>query len=147
MAGLIGRLVQDLDTPALLLDWPAAQRNLRKMADFFRGRPAQLRPHFKNHKCPELARRQLDAGSAVGITCAKLSEADALVAVFPTDVLIANQVVGPPKVARLIDLAERGPCVRVAIDSMEQVKPIAQAARSAGVTIGVLVEIDIGMGR
>ncbi len=147
MAGLIGRPIEDLDTPALLLDWPACQRNLRKMADFFRDRPAQLRPHFKNHKCPELARRQLEAGSAVGITFAKLSEADALVACFPTDVLIANQVVGPQKMTGLIELAEQVPCVRVAVDSMEQVKPIAQAARSASATIGVLVEIDIGMGR
>jgi D-serine deaminase-like pyridoxal phosphate-dependent protein len=147
MAGLIGGPIEDLDTPSLLLDWPACRRNLLKMADFYRGRPAQLRPHFKNHKCPELARLQLDAGSAVGITFAKLSEADALVACFPTDVLIANQVVGPQKMAPLLDLAEQVPCIRVAVDSMEQVRPIAQAAGPASVTIGVLVEIDIGMGR
>ena len=57
---------------------PASDRNLRKMADFFQGRTAQLRPHFKNHKCVTMAQRQLDAGSAVGMTCAKLGEAEVL---------------------------------------------------------------------
>lgn len=147
MAGLIGRPVEDLDTPALLLDWPAAERNLRKMADFFRGRPAQLRPHFKNHKCSQLARRQLEAGSAVGITCAKLGEAEVLAAAGIEDILIANQVIGPAKVERLAALARRVPRLRVAVDDLEQTRMLAAAAAAAGVTVGALVEIDIGMGR
>ena len=65
MAGVIGSPIEDLDTPALLLDINAADGNIRRMADFFRDRPCQLRPHFKNHKCTALARRQLEAGAAV----------------------------------------------------------------------------------
>jgi D-serine deaminase-like pyridoxal phosphate-dependent protein len=147
MAGLIRRPVQDLDTPALLLDWPAAQRNLRKMADFFREGPARLRPHFKNHKCSELARRQLEAGSAVGITCAKLGEVEVLAAAGIEDILIANQIVGLAKIERLVALARRVPRLRVAVDDLEQSRLLAQAAEAAGVTVGVLIEIDIGMGR
>jgi len=147
MAGLISRPIEDLDTPALLLEWPAAQRNLRKMADFFRGRPAQLRPHFKNHKCSRLARHQLDAGSAVGITCAKLGEAEVLGAAGVEDILIANQIVGSAKIDRLVALAERLPRLRIAVDDLEQTRLLARAAQAAGVTIGVLIEVDIGMGR
>ncbi len=147
MAGLIGRPVQDLDTPALLLDWPAAQRNLRKMADFFREGPARLRPHFKNHKCSQLARRQLEAGSAVGITCAKLGEAEVLAAAGIEDILIANQVIGPAKVERLAALARKVPRLRVAVDDLEQTRLLAASAAAAGVTVGVLIELDIGMGR
>ena len=89
----------------LLLDRSASDRNLRKMADFFRGRKCQLRPHFKNHKCVTLARRQLAAGSAVGMTCAKLGEAEVLADGGVSDVLIANQVVGRHKMTRLVELA------------------------------------------
>ncbi len=143
---LIGSPIEDLDTPALLLDGPAADRNLAKMAGFFEGRPCRLRPHFKNHKCTTLARRQLAAGGAVGITCAKLGEAEALAQGGIEDVLIANQVVGPPKVARLVELA-RQIRVTVAVDDARQAEAISEAARAAGVTVGVLVEVDIGMGR
>ena len=147
MAGLIGSPIEDLDTPALLLDGPATDRNLRRMADFFRARPCRLRPHFKNHKCTRLARRQLGAGSAVGITCAKLAEAEVLADAGFEDVLIANQIVGPAKLQRLVHLAGRMATLRVAVDHGEQARAISEAASQAGVTVGVLVEVDIGMGR
>ena len=105
---------------ALILDLAACDRNLARMAEFFRDRPAKLRPHFKNHKCVTLAKRQLAAG-AIGITCAKLSEAEVLVAGGVADVLIANQVVGPLKVARLARLAREAKS-RVAVDHSEQVE-------------------------
>lgn len=143
---LIGASVEVLDTPALLLDWPTAQRNLKRMAAFFRGRACRLRPHFKNHKCPELARRQFEAGNCVGLTCAKLGEAEVLAARGFNDVLLANQVVGPRKIVRLVELARRIR-IRVAVDDAEQVRAISQAAAAAKVTVGVLVEVDIGMGR
>lgn len=143
---LIGALIDDLDTPALLLDGAASQRNLRRIAEFFRGRKTQLRPHFKNHKCPELARRQLEAGSAVGMTCAKLGEAEVLASHGFGDLLVANQVVGRRKVARLVELAGKTR-VMVAIDDAQQARAISEAARAAGVTVGLLVEVDIGMGR
>jgi len=143
---LVGQAVQDLDTPALLLHRPSMETNLRRMAEFFRDRPAKLRPHFKNHKCTRLARRQLEAGSAVGLTCAKLGEAEVLIEAGFDDVLIANQVVGTRKVARLAELAGQI-TLRVAVDHADQVDSISAAAVGAGTTVGLLVEVDIGMGR
>jgi D-serine deaminase-like pyridoxal phosphate-dependent protein len=141
----IGLPLEAIDTPALLLDLPACKRNLARMAEFFRDRPAKLRPHFKNHKCVSLARRQLAAG-AVGMTCAKLGEAEVLVEHGISDVLVANQVVGPQKTARLAALANRAR-IAVAVDHIEQVEAISRDCARAGSTVRLLVEVDIGMGR
>lgn len=141
----IGCVLDELDTPALLLDRAASDRNLAKMAAFFRDRPARLRPHFKNHKCVTLAKRQLAAG-AVGMTCAKLSEAEVLVDHGFADVLIANQVVGGSKARRLARLAARAR-IAVAVDHLDQAKAISAAAVAAGAVVRVLIEVDIGMGR
>jgi D-serine deaminase-like pyridoxal phosphate-dependent protein len=141
----LGAPLDALDTPALLLDHDACRRNLRRMAGFFAARPAVLRPHFKNHKCVRLARLQIASG-AVGMTCAKLGEAEVLVDHGIDDVLIANQVVGAAKVARLVSLARRAR-VAVAIDHVDQALAISAAARAAGATVGLLIEVDIGMGR
>jgi D-serine deaminase-like pyridoxal phosphate-dependent protein len=141
-----GSPIEDLDTPALLLDRAAADRNLRRMAEFFRDRPCQLRPHFKNHKCVTLARRQMAAGSAVGMTCAKLGEAEVLAEHGFTDLLIANQVVGRRKLDRLVQVAHRAD-LKVAVDALGQAEAISRAAAAAGVEIGILIEVDIGMGR
>lgn len=143
---LRGRPITAADTPALLLDLDVAEANLARMAAFFKNRTAKLRPHFKSHKCTMLAKRQLAAGSAVGICCAKLGEAEVLAAAGVEDILIANQVVGPAKMARLVDVARR--CrVRVAADSAANVDELSAAATAARVEIGVLVEVDIGMHR
>jgi D-serine deaminase-like pyridoxal phosphate-dependent protein len=141
----IGLPLREIDTPTLLLDRAASDRNLARMAAFFENRPAKLRPHFKNHKCVTLAKRQLAAG-AIGMTCAKLSEAEVLVEHGFQDLLIANQVVGTAKVARLADLAARAR-IAVAIDHIEQAVAISQAASAAGTLVNLLVEVDIGMGR
>ncbi len=143
---LLGTRIEDLESPALLLDGPKLDQNILRMADFFRTRVARLRPHFKNHKCPALAARQLEAGSAVGITCAKLGEAEVLVGHGFDNVLIANQVVGRGKIDRLVELARRAQ-MRVAIDDLAQATEIAEAASTARATVGVLIEIDVGMGR
>ncbi|MEI6448983.1 MAG: alanine racemase, partial [Actinomycetes bacterium] len=104
----------EVDTPALILDRVKLTRNIRGMADFAAGGPAKLRPHAKTHKCVEIARLQLGAG-AVGITCAKVGEAEALVDGGIPDILIANEIVGPLKIARLVALAKR--CsITVAVD-------------------------------
>ncbi len=142
----IGSTLEDLDTPALLLDRTASDRNLHKMAGFFQGRKAQLRPHFKNHKCVTLAQRQLAAGSIIGMTCAKLGEAEVLADGGVKDVLIANQVVGRRKMMRLVELARRID-LKVAVDDIVQAKTLSEAAATAGVTLGVLVEVDIGTNR
>jgi len=143
---VIGSPIEDLDTPALLLDGPASDRNIRRMAEFFPERKCRLRPHFKNHKCTSLARRQQAAGYAVGFTCAKLGEAEVLAEGGIDNILIANQVVGPRKIARLVELAGKVE-LAVAVDDVRQAEAISEAASAAGVTMGVLVEVDIGMGR
>jgi D-serine deaminase-like pyridoxal phosphate-dependent protein len=141
----IGRPITDLDTPTLLLDRAASDRNLARMAAYFRDRPARLRPHFKNHKCVTLAKRQLAAG-AVGMTCAKLAEAEILVEHGVTNVLIANQVVGPAKTARLAQLAMRAQ-IGAAVDHIDQARAISRAATSVGSIVRLFIEVDIGMGR
>lgn len=141
----IGRSIEELDTPTLLLDRAASDRNLKKMADFFRDRPAKLRPHFKNNKCVTLAKRQLSLG-AVGMTCAKLGEAEVLVANGVENVLIANQVVGDIKIRRLVEIASQAK-VACAVDHIEQVTAISRIASEYGVSVNLLVEVDIGMGR
>jgi D-serine deaminase-like pyridoxal phosphate-dependent protein len=142
----IGRPVASLPTPALVVDLPGLDANLKLLADYFAQRPAKLRPHFKSHKCVTLARRQLAAGSAVGITCAKLSEAEVLVAGGVKDILIANQVVGPDKARRLAAL-NREATVRSAVDCPANVAELGAAAVAQGVTLGVLIEVDLGMKR
>jgi D-serine deaminase-like pyridoxal phosphate-dependent protein len=141
----IGQTLDALDTPQLLIDLDVVDANVRRMFGAFRGRPVQVRVHFKSLKCGGLA-RYLAAQGAAGFLCAKLNEAEVLVDAGLTDVFIANQIVGPVKLRRLAELARRAQ-VRVCVDDAENVEQIARAAREAGSTIGVLVEVDIGMGR
>ena len=141
---LIGQAIGAIDTPALVVDLECLEANLRFMADYFSGRHCKIRPHFKSHKCVELSRRQASAGHASGITCAKLSEAEQLVAGGVSDILIANQVVGAGKGERLARL-NREATVRCAVDSRPNVRELGAAAQ--GTPIPVLVEIDIGMER
>lgn len=143
---MIGSPIQDLDTPALLIDAPAMKRNIERMSAFFADKRCKLRPHFKNHKCTRIAQLQLAAGNAVGITCAKLGEAEVLADAGVTDLLVANQVVGRRKVERLVQLARRAH-LRVAVDHLDQIFAISEAARTASATVGLLVEVDIGMKR
>ena len=138
--------IHDLPTPALLLDWPVAKRNIERAAAFVEGRSVRLRPHFKNHKCVRLAQAQLAAGGCCGMTTATVGEAAALVDAGIDDVFIANQVVGAVKVGRLVDLAGRA-TVRAAVDSMAGAIPIGQAATARGFEVGLLVEIDVGSHR
>ena len=142
-SGLTG--FAQVDTPALLLDADALEANLQTMASFFAHRHCKLRPHFKSHKCTAIARLQMKAG-AVGITCAKLSEAEVVADAGIRNILIANQIVGPIKIRRLVELCRRAN-PRVAVDSVENVNMLSEAAAAAGVSIGVLVEVDVGMGR
>ena len=135
----------ELETPALVVDLDAMERNLRRMDQYFMGRRCKLRPHAKTHKCVEIARRQMELG-AIGITCAKLGEATAMATGGIRNILIANQVVGSAKLRRLAALAGR--CtLTVAVDDLGNARQIAHAAREAGTTIGVLIEVDTGMGR
>ncbi len=141
----IGRAIEELDTPSLLLDRAASDRNLATMSGFFRDRPSKLRPHFKNHKCVTLAKRQMLAG-AVGMTCAKLGEAEVLADNGFRDILIANQVVGAVKIGRLVQLAKRAR-IAIAVDHIDQVEAVSRAAAAARTLVRLFIEVDIGMGR
>jgi D-serine deaminase-like pyridoxal phosphate-dependent protein len=136
----------DLPTPALVVDVDAMERNIQTMAKFFAESDCKLRPHFKAHKTPEIAKRQLDAGSCTGLTCATVREA-VIAAEFCDDLLIANQVIGADKCARVAAIAARGIDMKVAVDSPEGVRMISEAAQQAGVEVGVLVDVNVGMPR
>jgi D-serine deaminase-like pyridoxal phosphate-dependent protein len=140
-----GTAIPDLDTPALIVDLDLFERNLETMAAFFRDRPCGLRPHFKAHRTPEISRRQLQAG-AIGITCAKLGEAEHLVDEGITSVLLANEVAGEAKIARLVQLSKRSDVIAV-VDCRQTAAAISVRATHEGVRVGALVDLDIGMGR
>ncbi|MCL4534215.1 MAG: DSD1 family PLP-dependent enzyme [Chloroflexi bacterium] len=141
----IGHSKWDLDTPALLADLDALEGNIRRLTATFREAGVNWRPHTKGIKIPAVAHKLLDAG-AVGVCCAKLSEAEVLAAAGIKDIVIVNQIVGPQKVARLVNL-RRQTDVAVAVDSVENVRELAQAARAQGVELRVLVEVNTGLNR
>jgi len=141
----IGAPVDEIDTPALIVDLDAFERNLAKMAAFAAERGVRLRPHAKTHKCPTVARKQIAAG-AVGQCCQKVGEAEALVRGGVRDVLVSNEVVGAQKLRRLAALAHEA-TIALCFDAKEQVAAASHAATEAGVTLGGLVEIDVGMQR
>src|SRR5688572_25918617 len=144
-AASIGMPLADVDTPCLLLELDPFERNLKRLPDSLRGRNVRLRPHAKSHKCPEIALKQIALG-AVGVCCQKVSEAEALVAGGVGDILIANEVVGAGKLERLAELG-RNAHVAVCADDAGNVTALDAAARRAGVTLEVLVEIDVGAHR
>ena len=139
------RTLADIPTPALLVDVPAMERNIRRMADFFAARPCKLRPHFKAHKTPEIAKRQLAAGSCTGLTCATVSEAEA-VADLTDDILVANEIVDSDRCRRIAALARRL-TMTVAADSIVGLGCMSSAAVEAGVTVGVLIDLNVGQNR
>jgi len=144
-AAFVGMPSEEIDTPALLLDLDKLEANIARMAAFFANRPAGLRPHTKTHKCPPIAHKQIESG-AIGVTCAKLDEAEAMARAGIRDILIANQIVGRRKIERLMGLAG-WTRVMVAVDDARNVADLSAAATSRGVSLRVLVEVDVGMGR
>lgn len=136
----------DLDTPALLVDLDRLDANIASMADQSRRVGLGLRPHFKTHKSTEIAKRQLTAG-AVGITVAKLDEAEALInAGIRAPILVAFQIVAAPKLERAIGLAANRP-LTLAVDGADGATLLAGAAAAAGIRIDVWIEIDSGLRR
>ena len=137
--------IHDLDTPALLVDRDILDRNLARMAALVSSGGKTLRPHVKTHKTPEIARMQIRNG-AIGLTVAKLGEAETMADEGFGDLFIANQIVGATKVARLLSLIQR--CkTRVGIDSREVAEPIGVAANAIGLKASTLIEVDTGLGR
>ena len=141
----IGRPRSELVTPALVLDLSAAKRNIAKMAERMTDLPADLRPHIKVHKSPDLARLQVEAG-AIGLSCATVWEAIVLVRSGLDHVLVVNTIASPPKMRALAELA-RDADVMVAVDDLDNVDVWSATARAAGSELGVVIEVDTGMDR
>jgi D-serine deaminase-like pyridoxal phosphate-dependent protein len=140
-----GRHIDEVPTPALVLDLDVASENARKMADFLVSGPVALRPHVKVHKSPEVAAIQMKFG-AIGVSTATVSEAAVMLRSGIPDVLIANQVTGLNKIDTVAELAGDG-ALTVAVDDGANIQALDRAASRRGTQIGVLVEYDVGMGR
>jgi len=152
LAAPIGQGVDAIDTPALVLDLDAMERNLARMAAFAKAQGVRLRPHAKMHKSAALARLQMQAG-AVGVCVQKTSEAEALAAGGVRDIFISNEVIAPHKLQRVARLAaalhSRGGRLAIAVDSLQGVQGLAHALNNpvTDPLIDVLVELDVGHGR
>jgi D-serine deaminase-like pyridoxal phosphate-dependent protein len=138
------KLFEPPSTPALVIDLPTVERNVRRLAEYARSHGIGVRPHTKTHKSIAMARLQVKHGAS-GLTAAKLGEAEAM-ADASTDLLIAYPAIDAHRLGRACELARRA-TVRIAIDSAAGVGRVAEAAQAAGVTIGILVDLDVGMHR
>jgi 3-hydroxy-D-aspartate aldolase len=137
----VGQTLDEVDTPALILQMDAFEANLATLSRAVKGHSVRVRAHAKTHKCPEIAKRQIAEG-AVGMCCQKVSEAEALVEGGIADVLISNEIVGPLKLQRLAALSKRAR-IGVCIDDLSNLRAI----EASGADVDVYVEIDLGMGR
>jgi D-serine deaminase-like pyridoxal phosphate-dependent protein len=132
-----------LDTPALVVELEVMEANIAHVARLCRDNGVQWRPHFKGHKTVEIAQMQISAG-AIGVTCAKLGEAEILAGNGIRDILIANQIVGSLKIRRLMRLLDSADVI-VSVDGVDNVRELAEAARQAGKNLRLVIEVDIGM--
>lgn len=150
LRALVGQGVATIDTPALVVDLDAMERNLQRMADYAKAHGVKLRPHAKMHKSATLSLRQMHAGAA-GVCVQKTSEAEALAAAGVTDIYISNQVVAPAKLARVATLARtlgsRGGRFAIAVDHLHGIELLAQALGAGENLIDVFIELDVGQKR
>ncbi|MBV8032647.1 MAG: DSD1 family PLP-dependent enzyme [Betaproteobacteria bacterium] len=137
----IGQRLEEVDTPSLVLDLDAFERNLAAMKRAVDGRKVRVRPHAKTHKSVDIARRQI-ADGAIGVCCQKVSEAEALAEGGIADLLVSNEVVGAPKLERLAALSKRVK-LGVCVDNPENLRQLA----ALGCELDVYIEIEVGMGR
>jgi D-serine deaminase-like pyridoxal phosphate-dependent protein len=144
--GLIGRSIYDLDTPCLLLDLDILKANIRRAQEAADRAGLGLRPHIKAHKTPQVGLMQTRAG-AIGVTAAKISEAYSFATAGIEDIFIANQLIGPTKMQRLLVLANRVPRLAVAVDSLVGASQLSAAFAGAGREVDVILEVDAGAGR
>ncbi len=141
----IGMPISKIDTPALLVDLGLLKQNIDTMAKAFAKTKINIRPHIKTHKCPQIAMLQIEAG-AIGITCAKVSEAEVFAKAGINNILIANQITGLTKIDRLTDLA-RSCELMVAVDNFQNVEELNAACEEKNIKLNILVEVNIGMDR
>jgi 3-hydroxy-D-aspartate aldolase len=144
---LPGMNESDIQTPALILDLDALERNIVKMGDYAKAHGMRHRVHGKMHKSVDVARLQEKLGGAVGVCCQKVSEAEVFVRGGIKDVLVSNQVRDPHKIDRLAQLPKLGSRIIVCVDDVENVADLSAAAQKHGTELEVFVEIDCGAGR
>ena len=143
----VGTPVEELDTPALVVDLDVMDRNIQTFQGYFKDSAAKARPVVTSHLCPQIARRQLDAGGTVGgIAVTTLGEAEVFANSGFSDILLANQVVTVSKIRRLCALVRQA-SMGIAVDNPDNAEQLSQGAVAAGVELRVLVEIEAGMGR
>ncbi|MGH9767145.1 MAG: DSD1 family PLP-dependent enzyme [Blastocatellia bacterium] len=141
--GLDGLTKADLVTPALILDLDLFDANVAKMAAHAKSSKINLRPHGKTHKCVEIAQRQIKAG-AIGLCVATIREAEAMSAAGVKGLLITSELVGKPKIERLIKLARRAPDTMAVVDNADHAKQLSDAAVAAKLNLSVMIDIDPG---
>ena len=142
-----GTPVMDLDTPALVVDLDVMDRNIETLHGRFDQSSAKVRPHVTGHQTPKIAHRQLQAANTVGgISVTSVGEAEVFSDAGITDILVSSQIVTRSKIRRLCTLAGSNR-IGVAVDNPQNVSDLSQAAEAQGVTLGVLVELDVGLGR
>ncbi len=144
-SSLIGCTKDDLDTPAMCIDLDILRSNIDHMASLCRQHNVAWRPHSKCHKSSTIARWQVDSG-ALGVTCAKVGEAEVMAAGGIQDILIANMIVGEQKLRRLVEVRKQADPI-VCVDCLEQAEPMSAAMEAAGLKIRVILEVDIGLER
>jgi D-serine deaminase-like pyridoxal phosphate-dependent protein len=139
--------IQELDTPVLTVDLDALENNLDRYQRYFTEHGIGLRPHIKTHKTLAIAHMQMRRG-AVGLACQKIGEAEVMVAGgLDQDIMIPYNIIGAQKLDRLTALAKRTQKLTVAADSAYTVEGLSTAAKAAGVTLGVIVDLEVGMRR
>ena len=139
------KLKKEISTPALIIDKRKLEKNIKTMAKFAKNNKINLRPHVKTHKCPIIARMQIEAG-AKGITVAKVSEAEVFVKNGFNDILIANEIVSEEKIIKLLELAKEN-TISVAVDSIKNVKDLDRLSSKLQIELNILIDIDVGLCR
>lgn len=137
----------DIQTPCLILDLDALERNVKKMGDLSKEMGVRHRAHGKMHKSVDVAKLQESLGGSVGVCCQKVSEAEVFVRGGIKDVMVSNQVRDPAKIDRLARMPKLGARILVCVDDPENVADLSAAAQKHGTELECLVEIDVGAGR
>ncbi|HZR42116.1 MAG TPA: alanine racemase, partial [Ktedonobacteraceae bacterium] len=142
----VGDSLDALDTPAMIVDLTLMEQNISRLMERFRGKKVHIRPHLKTVKSPELAQRLLAAG-AIGGCVAKVSEAEVMGQGGIEDLLITTEIVGKPKLARLVALVQQHPRIKVVVDSLVGARELNEAMREAQLHIDVLIDLNVGQNR
>ena len=143
----IGMSIDEIQTPCLILDLDALERNVKKMGDYAKAHGMRHRSHGKMHKSVDVQKLQESLGGAVGVCCQKVSEAEVFARGGIKDILVSNQVRDPAKIDRLARLPKYGARILVCVDDVANVADLSAAAQKHGTTIECFVEIDCGAGR